>query len=85
VHIGFVCTRLAGLDGVSLEAAKWAMVLERMGHRVFYCAGELEATRGLDLLDGPPGLLVPEMHFRDLEAEWINRHAFGTTEAHPDL
>jgi len=78
VNVGFVATRLAGTDGVSLEAAKWAAVLQRMGHQVFYCAGELESG-------GPPGMLVSEMHFRDPEAEWINRHAFGTTEAHPDL
>lgn len=78
MRIGFVSTRLAGVDGVSLETAKWAAVLRRMGHAVFCCAGELEAG-------GPPGTLVPEMHFRDPEAEWINRHAFGTTEAHPDL
>jgi glycosyltransferase involved in cell wall biosynthesis len=74
MHIGFVSTRLAGLDGVSLETAKWATVLERMGHRISYCAGELSH-----------GVLVPEMHFRDPEAEWIYSHAFGTTEAHPDL
>ena len=78
MRIGFISTRLAGTDGVSLETAKWAAVLRRMGHEVFYCAGELEAG-------GPAGMLVPEMHFRDSEAEWISRHAFGTTEAHPDL
>lgn len=78
MNIGFISTRLAGTDGVSLETAKWAAVLRRMGHQVFYCAGELEEG-------GPPGMLIPEMHFRDPEAEWINRHAFGTTAAHPDL
>jgi hypothetical protein len=30
-------------------------------------------------------MLVPEMHFRDPEAEWINLHAFGTTKPHPDF
>jgi len=78
MNIGFISTRLAGTDGVSLETAKWAAVLRRMGHQVFYCAGELEAS-------GPPGTLISELHFRDPEAEWINRHAFGTTAAHPDL
>jgi hypothetical protein len=28
-NIGFISTRLAGIDGVSLEASKWADVLER--------------------------------------------------------
>jgi glycosyltransferase involved in cell wall biosynthesis len=78
MNIGFVSGRLAGTDGVSLETLKWAQVVERMGHRVFYCAGELEEG-------GPPGLLVPEMYFHTEEADWIVDHAYGTTEAHPDL
>ena len=55
-RIGFVSTRLAGTDGVSLEAAKWARVLERSGMECFYMAGEL---------DTPPdkSLLVPSCHF----------------------
>jgi glycosyltransferase involved in cell wall biosynthesis len=69
---------LAGTDGVSLETAKWAEVVRRMGHEVFYCAGQLEA-------DGPPGLLVPEMYFHTEEADWIVEHAYGTTQAHPEL
>jgi len=78
MNVGFVSGRLAGTDGVSLETAKWAEVLRRMGHQVFYCAGELEK-------DGPPGLLVPEMYFHTEDADWIVDHAYGTTEAHPDL
>jgi glycosyltransferase involved in cell wall biosynthesis len=78
MNIGFVSGRLAGTDGVSLETAKWAQVVEQMGHRVFYCAGELEPG-------GPPGLLVPEMYFHTAEADWIYDHAYGTTQAHPDL
>jgi lactate dehydrogenase-like 2-hydroxyacid dehydrogenase len=30
-RVGFISTRFAGTDGVSLEAAKWAEVLERLG------------------------------------------------------
>lgn len=72
MHIGFVSTRLAGTDGVSLETAKWATVLGRKGHQIFYCAGELDPN-------GPPGLLVPEMHFEHPLAMTIGRLAFGTT------
>ena len=72
MNVGFVSTRLAGTDGVSLETAKWAAVLQRMGHQVFYCAGELDAN-------GPPGMLVPEMHFTHPEAKRIHDLAFGTT------
>ena len=41
-RIGIVSTRLAGTDGVSLETAKWAAVLERLGYSCFWLAGELD-------------------------------------------
>jgi mannosylglucosylglycerate synthase len=41
-HIGFVSTRLAGTDGVSLETVKWVTVLERLGHTCFYFAGQVD-------------------------------------------
>jgi glycosyltransferase involved in cell wall biosynthesis len=78
MNVGFVSTRLAGTDGVSLETAKWAAVLQRMGHQVFYCAGELDAN-------GPPGLLVPEMHFTHPEAKRIHDLAFGIMTRAPNL
>jgi glycosyltransferase involved in cell wall biosynthesis len=70
VNVGFVSTRLAGSDGVSLETAKLATVLRRMGHQVFYCAGELDA-------EGPPGSLVPEMHFTHPEARRVHDESFA--------
>ncbi len=78
MHIGFVSTRLAGTDGVSLETGKWATIFRRLGHRVFYCAGELDP-------DGPPGMLIPKMHFTHPEVQWIHTHAFGTETPAPDL
>ena len=39
-RIGFVSTRLAGTDGVSLETSKWVTVLERLGHTCFFFAGQ---------------------------------------------
>ena len=78
MNIGVISTRLAGHDGVSLEASKLAVVLQRMGHDVYYCAGELDP-------DGPPGMLVPEMHFETPENRWICEHAYGHTDAPPDL
>ncbi|MCB9134498.1 MAG: glycosyltransferase family 4 protein [Anaerolineales bacterium] len=41
-NLGFISTRLAGTDGVSLETAKLTIVFDRLGHRSFYCAGELD-------------------------------------------
>jgi glycosyltransferase involved in cell wall biosynthesis len=70
VNIGFVATRLAGTDGVSLEAAKLAAILERMGHRVFYCAGELSDC-------APEGRCIPELHFAHPAVRAIHDAAFG--------
>ena len=41
-RIGFVSTRLAGTDGVSLEVTKWVAVLRKLGHQCFFFAGELD-------------------------------------------
>lgn len=74
MNIGFISTRLAGTDGVSLETAKLAAILRRLGHSVFYCAGELDGD--------VPGLLAPEMHFTDPVAVSLGKRAFGA--AQPD-
>jgi len=55
-RIGFVSTRLAGTDGVSLEVAKWVQVLKGLGHECFFFAGELEWPE-------ERSYLVPEAHF----------------------
>ena len=85
-NIGFISTRFAGTDGVSLEAAKWAAVLERLGHRCFYFSG---------LSDRPPerSHVVPEAFYRHPVIDAINQAAFagdwGTTaqarSAHPEI
>jgi len=41
-RIGFISTRISGTDGVSLEIAKWATILERMGYDCYYIAGQLD-------------------------------------------
>ena len=74
MNIGFLSTRIAGTDGVSLEIAKLAVILRRLGHACCYCAGELDDTF-------TPGFRAPEMHFAHPEAVWIHDHCFGTTEA----
>lgn len=40
INIGFISTRFAGTDGVSLETEKWAEVLEQLGHSCFYFSGK---------------------------------------------
>ena len=44
-RIGFISTRFHGTDGVTLEARKWAHILQGMDHSCFWMAG---------LLDAPP-------------------------------
>jgi mannosylglucosylglycerate synthase len=78
MNIGFVSTRLAGVDGVSLETAKLVTILRRLGHVCFYCAGELDAA-------APPGRLVPEMHFAHPTAQALHDEAFGTPQPTRDL
>ncbi len=72
VHIGFVSTRFAGTDGVSLETAKWAAVLEAMGHVCFYFAGELDRP-------SERSQLVPEAHFVHPEVQRVGDALFGTS------
>ena len=78
MNIGFISTRLAGYDGVSLETDKWAVASKRLGHEVYYCAGELGP-------DAPPGMVVPEMHFAAPENVWICQRAYGNSSGHPRL
>ncbi len=42
INIGFISTRIAGTDGVSLEIEKWADTLTKLGHKCFYFAGECD-------------------------------------------
>ena len=58
MKVGFVSTRLAGTDGVSLETCKWAEVARRLGHEIYYCAGQLDD-------DAPNPTLIPELYFGD--------------------
>ena len=70
LNIGFVSTRLAGIDGVSLEANKWAEVFESSGHSCFWLAGELDRSP-------EKSVLVPEAHFKCQKNIWINEQVLG--------
>ena len=51
MRIGFISTRFQGTDGVSLEASKWAKVLEKdLGHECFWFAGKLDTPEKKSLL-----------------------------------
>ena len=69
-NIGFISTRFAGTDGVTLEASKWAQVLRQMGHQCFWFAGELDKSP-------ERSMLTPEAFFQHEKNQWINERIFG--------
>jgi|SRR6056297_50117 len=71
-----LATRLAGTDGVSLEATKVARVLAEHGFERRDLAGEVET---------PGAIRVPEMHFRDPTAVRLGQRAFSGDAPEPAL
>lgn len=69
-NIGFVSTRFAGTDGVSLESSKWADIFERNQHNCYWFAGLLDR-------DEKKSFPAPEAHFKYEQNEWINSHILG--------
>ncbi len=77
-QIGFVATRFAGTDGVSLESAKWANVLWDYEHVSHWYAGKLDR-------DARVSMTVPEAFFGHHDNIWINERAFGQLTRSPEL
>ena len=69
MRIGIAATRLAGVDGVTFETAKWETALDAMGHELRLCAGEVDALRY-------QARLVPPMHFNWPPAARVTAAAF---------
>jgi mannosylglucosylglycerate synthase len=72
-NAGFLSTRFAGTDGVSLETAKWSTVFQRQGFRCYFFAGEL---------DRPPdcSYLAEEAHFMHPDIKDIYSNCFGVNK-----
>lgn len=77
-RIGFVSTRFAGTDGVSLESAKWAQILWDHEHISHWYAGKLDRDPGTSME-------VPEAYFGHPANVEINELAFGNMRRTPDL
>jgi len=75
-RVGFISTRFAGTDGVSLESAKWAEVLWHDKHISFWYAGVLDRSAEVSLC-------VPEAYFGHPENEWISEHVWGKVNRDP--
>lgn len=76
MRLGFVSTRFAGTDGVSLESLKWADVLEEMGHEVFWFSGLSDRST-------ERSVCIPEAFFGHPENEWISKRVWGATQRDP--
>lgn len=77
-NIGFVSTRFAGTDGVSLEASKWAEVFENNGNHCYWMAGELDKGDQISFQ-------LPEAHFKYEQNQWINSQIFGKKRRNPNV
>jgi glycosyltransferase involved in cell wall biosynthesis len=77
MNIGFISTRLAGTDGVTLETRKWAQVCRKLGHNVSFCAGQLDPEL-------QPSKLVPEAHFTHPDIVAIQQKCFGLRTRSPE-
>ena len=70
LSFGFVSTRFAGTDGVSLETQKWVDVLKAKGCDVYYMAGELDTEPEISYL-------VPKAYFQHKEILEVQRPLFS--------
>ncbi len=77
-RIGLVSTRFEGTDGVTLEAEKWATVLERMGHTCFYFAGLCERP-------AERSRVAPEAFFLHPEIGMIHNDIFVSPNRSPAI
>jgi glycosyltransferase involved in cell wall biosynthesis len=69
LSFGFISTRFAGTDGVTLETQKWIEVLKDKGYKVYYMAGELDT-------DPKISHLVPKAFFQHEEILEIQQSLF---------
>jgi glycosyltransferase involved in cell wall biosynthesis len=75
MRIGLCHYKVGGTDGVSLEMDKWKVVLERMGHSVRLCGGDLGTGTGY---------LIPELYHHRTEAERMAWNTFHSLRDYPN-
>ncbi|HET9523235.1 MAG TPA: glycosyltransferase family 4 protein [Terrimicrobiaceae bacterium] len=71
-HIGFISTRFHGTDGVTLEAAKWAEILEAEGAKCFWMAGLLDKREDISHFE-------PIAFFNHPSVDEVQKELFGVT------
>jgi len=65
--VGICHYKIGDTDGVSLEMEKWKVALERLGHTVHLCGGDLGKAEGF---------LIEELYHHRENIERIHRNAF---------
>lgn len=69
-NIGFISTRIEGLDGVSLETKKWVGILEEEGFSCYFLAGKLDMPE-------ENSMTVDRAFFNHPEIKEMNEELFG--------
>lgn len=77
-RIGFIGTRFAGTDGVSLESAKWAQLLWDHEHVSYWYGGLLDRDESISMS-------VPYAYFKHPDIEWIDDRVYGRRQRTPDV
>jgi glycosyltransferase involved in cell wall biosynthesis len=77
-RVGFVSTRFHGTDGVTLEAAKWASILQAEGANCFWMAGLLDKPEAVSHLD-------PIAFFNHPSIVEVQGYLFGQTTRPRDI
>ena len=75
---GFISTRFAGLDGVSLESKKWADMLTSKGCPVYYMAGKLDT-------DPLISHLAPKAYFKHEQIVKVQDAIFVEKKRTPEI
>jgi glycosyltransferase involved in cell wall biosynthesis len=78
MNFGFVSTRFAGTDGVSLESMKWAEVLQRAGHRCHWYSGLNDRPTEVAQVD-------PEAHFGHPRIEALQERLWNRDTLGPEV
>ncbi|MGD8624343.1 MAG: glycosyl transferase family 1 [Anaerolineae bacterium] len=73
-NIGILHYQVGRMDGVSLEIEKWKRVLEALGHRVYFAAGDLSTEEGT---------LIEEMYHLRPEVVRLYRSTFESLDGYP--
>ncbi|MHB2150538.1 glycosyltransferase [Calditrichota bacterium LG25] len=77
-NVGFISTRIAGTDGVSLEIAKWVEILERNRFDCFFFAGQLSTPKSRSMA-------VEEAFFDHPDIKEITESVFGVRTRQPEI